>query len=87
MKCEKCAEEGAKSSTWAMGLGSTTLVYSKTFYDEEGQAHDHDLNWHEQDYRCSEGHSWTFRHRLGCPATGCNYGAMMEVIYKDFLDV
>lgn len=87
MICERCSESGKASTVWEVGLGDTSVKYTPTFWDEDGEQHDHDENCHTQDYRCSSGHFWTFRHRLGCPATGCSHEALMEsVFHDDYLD-
>ena len=88
MNCERCVERGERSVVHAFGMGRSALVYTPSFWDDFGHQHDHDVNWHEQDYRCNRGHSWTFRHRLGCPAPGCSHEALMESIFHDdYLDV
>ena len=87
MICERCSAGGDSSDVWTVGMGSSSLAYTPSFWDDDGQQHDHDTNYHSQDYRCSNGHSWTFRHRLGCPAPGCSHEAVMEsVFHDDYLD-
>jgi len=34
MICERCSESDVKSDVWEMGGGTTTVVYSPTFYDD-----------------------------------------------------
>ena len=43
------------------------------FYDSAGNYHHHDPNIHTTSYRCSNGHSWTFRQKHICPS--CDYNA------------
>lgn len=69
MRCEKCIEQGLKS-TIIIFPGSTTLMWSTPYYDEKGRLHDHNPNWSTTDYRCSNGHEWRVRSRTGCAICG-----------------
>ncbi len=40
------------------GYGTTTLLASYPFWDEEGRYHLHDHNTSRRRYTCSRGHEW-----------------------------
>ena len=69
MKCPECVKEGEKS-TVVIGYGSTTDMGWQPYYDEDGEFHDHDPNWHGYNYRCSRGHEWYVSRQEKCPACG-----------------
>jgi len=80
MICEKCKEQGLKSTVRILP-GTSTLMYSAPFYDENGVYHDHDPNHHSGGYRCSNGHQWRVSYQASCP--NCDYGGNKEITWMD----
>lgn len=74
MKCEKCIEEGKKSTVMDRG-GMTTCMGTHAYYDEDGVYHFHDPNAHIGNYECSNGHSWSVKTYFKCRVKGCGYNA------------
>ena len=70
--CPECKKEGKKSRVYP-GASTTTLMYCAPYYDEDGEYHHHDSNWHDTDYRCSEGHRWSERTPSKCPNPKCDW--------------
>jgi len=58
MICSECKKEG-KKSTINVGVSSTTLMATHTWYDEDGHMRVDNPNQTTTAYRCSRGHSWT----------------------------
>lgn len=59
--CEKCKNEGLKSTIQAPMYGTTTLLaYSPGYYDEDGIYHPNkNPNRTTYTYTCSNGHTFT----------------------------
>jgi hypothetical protein len=72
MKCPFCVEAGQISKV-VPGIKMTTSMMGRSYYDEEGEYHSHDPNWHTTSYRCSNGHAWSSKYKLGCRVAGCEY--------------
>lgn len=66
MKCPFCVEQGLRSKIYPRGGGFVTLMGTRSFYDEDGNGHDHDPNWRTSSYRCSNLHNWSRSSRGGC---------------------
>lgn len=73
MKCPVCVDKKMKSYVYDLG-GSTTLMYCPPYYDEEGEYHSHDMNWHHHQFRCSMGHTWGESWQDPCPNPKCDWG-------------
>jgi len=67
MKCPRCVAGGKRSRVFSEG-GSVTLMAWTPYWDEDGQYHNHDPNWHTYGYRCSEGDYWQDSILVPCPA-------------------
>lgn len=65
MICETCKAQGLKSCVYP-GQSTVTLMGWSPYYDEKGELHSHDPNWHTTSYRCSNGHEWTENIRRPC---------------------
>ena len=61
MICQKCKESGLKSKVFEHGpMISTLMSGGSSWFDEDGKYFPAtDLNFYYQDYRCSNGHSFT----------------------------
>jgi hypothetical protein len=79
MICEKCKEEG-KRSTVSRDFG--TISTDMAFYpdwDEEGVYHYHDGNISTSSFRCSNEHRFTVRqHGSICGAPGCDWNSKVK---------
>jgi hypothetical protein len=73
VKCPECVKAGLRS-TVQVGYGTTTLLASRPYYDEDGVLHSHDPNRTSQTYGCSNGHEWGAFKMTTCLARGCDYG-------------
>ncbi len=65
MICKECQKDGQKSTVTG-GFGTTTLLASYPFWDEDGRYHLHDYNTSRRRYTCSRGHEWTEVERGSC---------------------
>lgn len=82
MICPKCKELGLKSTVTSYGSMSTLMGYP-TYYDEDGNVHQHDSNRVTSDYRCSEGHRFiSERKGSPCPSypKNCDFSGGEEKI-------
>ena len=58
MKCPECIKEGKTSCVYP-GVSMSTLVYSPSYYDEQGNyVQTPDPNTHTTEYTCSNGHKF-----------------------------
>ena len=57
MKCPECIAEDERSKVFDHG-GMVTDMYFAPFYDEDGNRHQHDMNWRTSHFTCSRGHDW-----------------------------
>lgn len=57
MKCEKCVEQGLRS-TIHIGASTSTLIAVSSYYDEDGNYRLDDPNVTTTGYSCSNGHHW-----------------------------
>jgi hypothetical protein len=73
MICPDCEPQGLKSRVRCHG-GTSTLMFSDSFYDEEGY-HFHDPNGRTSEYSCSNGHQFIMSYLENCPNAECDYGA------------
>lgn len=80
MKCPVCIKEGTTSTVQSLG-GTRTLMGWTSYYDEEGNPHDHDPNATSSDYRCSNGHGWSVSSKGSCWC-GWSGGETTTMIYK-----
>lgn len=67
MKCPECVKEGKTSRVYPKGRQVTLLGYH-SYFDEAGVYHDHDPNRVTDFYRCSNGHEYTTKSMVTCPA-------------------
>jgi hypothetical protein len=58
MICEQCKAEGKKSKVYVGSTASTCMGGGGAYYDEDGQYHYYDPNYHTTRYSCSNGHAW-----------------------------
>lgn len=65
MKCNQCEIE-SKKSTIQIGMSFTTAMMWHSYYDENGNLHNHDPNTTTTEYKCSNGHEWKLHHRSQC---------------------
>lgn len=65
MICSECLKLGLKSRVY-VGRGTTTLIYSAPFYDEDGKYHNHNPNINTTEYSCSNGHKWVEHSKSHC---------------------
>lgn len=65
MICPVCKEQGLKSTVQTSGTMSTLMGYMP-YYDEDGRLHNHDDNSRITEGKCSNGHSFTYRHENSC---------------------
>ena len=72
MKCPRCQDLKMKSTIFHMG-SSSTLMASYPYWDEEGEHHNHDMNWTTSSYRCSRGHEWSEKYQNPCPNPDCDW--------------
>jgi hypothetical protein len=70
--CPACQRLNQKSRVYSEG-GSSTLLYNAPYYDENGKYHNHDPNWYNTSYHCSEGHSFSISCRTSCAS--CDFGS------------
>ena len=82
MKCPKCGELGLKSRVQSKG-GTSTLLGTNGWYDEDGNYHYHDGNTTTTVFFCSEGHTFVIR-KKGSPCISypekCDYAGGEEEI-------
>ena len=57
MKCPICVEKGIRSKVFA-GMVKSTLKSCPSYYDEDGEYHNHDSNSRTYGYECSNDHKW-----------------------------
>lgn len=74
MKCPQCLEANRTSQVYPHG-GTVTLLYCPPFYDESGLYHHHDSNRTTDQYSCSNGHEFSVKSAMSCPAPGCTWVA------------
>jgi hypothetical protein len=72
MICEKCKAEGQTSTVYVNPWGTATLMADMPYYDEQGNYHRHDPNWHGNEGHCSRGHRFARSYLPKCPS--CDYG-------------
>lgn len=63
--CPECASEGEKSRSYFCGTLRTAMA-GASYYDENGDYHDHDPNVSTTSYSCSRGHRWTTKTTPEC---------------------
>jgi hypothetical protein len=80
MKCATCVEQGKRSVVYP-GLTAVTDMGWTPYYDEDGQYHNHNPNWHTTGFRCSEGHNWQRSSLKPCP--NCLYGREDKYVTRD----
>ncbi len=68
--CPKCKDSGDRSEVYP-GLQTSTLMGGTTWYDEDGEYHNHNPNRSAQAFRCSKGHDWYEYSYSNCPS--CSY--------------
>lgn len=73
MKCKTCELEGKQSNVFSAAF-RTTLLSHTSFYDKEGQYHNHNPNIIIKGYVCSNQHQWTEQSIEPCINEKCNYG-------------
>lgn len=71
MRCPTCIEQDKRSQVYP-GMTAVTCMGWTPYYDEDGQYHSHNPNWHTTGFRCSEGHTWQTSSQKPCPS--CLYG-------------
>lgn len=72
MICDKCKEEGLKSTVWPGSTMSTAMSINR-YYDEDGNYHLHDGNVSSSSFSCSNGHSWSVKTKSRCPSVQCKW--------------
>lgn len=83
MKCLRCVEEGKTSKVYSEG-GTSTLMTTSVFWDEEGNKHCHNPNINVSGYRCSNGHRFSIKSRAQCPEKSCPiHQQEVEVTFHD----
>ena len=85
MICEKCREQGLKSTIQSFG-GTSTLAGYIPFYDEDGNYHSHDGNTITYSYQCSNGHRFDVsKNGSPCFVSGCDWNDSIKetVTYYD----
>jgi hypothetical protein len=70
MKCPVCEEMDLKSKVFP-GTQTTTLAMGESYYDEDGEWHDHDPNRTTRSFWCSQNHGWSTSSYRKCPS--CDY--------------
>ena len=65
MKCPECVQNNQKSRV-KVGYSTCTLLKFTSFYDEDGNYHNHDPNTTTTHYSCSNGHTWVGRVQNKC---------------------
>ena len=79
MKCPVCIKQDLKSKLYGGDSCFITAMSGGEFYDEGGVSHRHDPNTSSYGYRCSNGHSFIIKRRIGC----CDeWPAIEEIIVK-----
>ena len=58
MTCDQCRRDGKRSRVYP-GVGTTTLMASHPYYDEDGRYVNDDPNITTTPYSCSNGHRWS----------------------------
>lgn len=58
MKCPECEKQDLKSTVQYLYGTSTAMAGGGTWWDEDGNEHYTDVNWHTSQYRCSNGHEF-----------------------------
>lgn len=75
MKCPECERTGQRSKYYPPnGWCSTLMGGTRTYYDEDGQRHHHEVNTSRGQGNCSNGHVLNVTASTKCPAPGCDYG-------------
>lgn len=69
MRCRYCVKDGKESNLYLKNSSSTDMA-GQTFYGKDGLFHDHDPNWHSEEYQCSNGHKFMRGILTGCKACG-----------------
>lgn len=83
VRCEKCLDEGERSTVNVPQSSITTLMPVHNFYDEDGIYHSHDRNTHGSEWSCSRGHRWAVIKKFGCPDDGCTVRGSVEIRWED----
>lgn len=80
MKCPTCETEGQLSRV-DLSRGRTTLFSPETYYDEDGDYHNHDTNSTTYQWRCSRGHRGRATTRQACQShhKGCGLAGGLEI--------
>jgi len=63
--CPFCIQEGQTSRLYEGGC-SSTMMYCKPFYDEQGVRHHHDSNTKSYGFNCSNGHRFGLDRKGSC---------------------
>lgn len=69
MKCPTCIENDQTSTVTSHG-STTTLMPIHRYWDDYGNYHYHDPNTTTENLSCSNGHSWSKKHKdtcISCP--------------------
>ncbi len=76
--CPTCQENNLTSKVTEL-TSSTTAMYCKPFYDEEGNYHNHDSNKTTTVFECSNGHSFVRKGHKGCGVKDCTFKENFEI--------
>ncbi len=71
--CPKCQELKLKSIVRCHD-GTITAMGTSDFYDEGGGYHFHNPNIGNNNYSCSNNHSFNIKNKISCPNFNCDYG-------------
>lgn len=80
-KCGMCNQLGLRSTVSGGDWGVSTLMGSSSFYDEDGNRHNHDPNSTGYEYQCSQGHRWHENVHHACDVKGCSVTGSRDVTY------
>lgn len=87
MKCPECERLGERSKLYMPDCySSTAMAGTRTYYDEDGHRHHHEVNSSHGWARCSNGHRLSVRASDKCPAPDCDYGSPMTMTSDTDLD-
>lgn len=75
MKCPECDRTGQRSKFYMpTSYVSTAMGGTRTYYDEDGYRHYHEINSSRGQAFCSNGHTLNVTLSTKCQAPGCDYG-------------
>lgn len=82
MKCPECERTGQRSKLYMpSGYCSTLMGGTRTYYDEDGHRHHHEVNSSRGQGSCSNGHILDVTLSTKCQAPGCDYGSSQRIAF------